>query len=51
MSTALVLLAETAEEPVIPIPMDPIWFGVIAFVILMTLGAITLSWKGISHRH
>ena len=51
MASALVVLAQEAHETVVELPMHPIWYGVIAFSILMLLGTITLSWKGISHRH
>lgn len=51
MKSALVVLAQETHETVVELPMAPVWYGVIAFVILMLLAVITLSWKGISNRH
>ena len=52
MKTAI-LLAQATEhhEPVVALPFPPIVFGLIAFAILMLLMFVTMSWKGISHRH
>ena len=33
------------------LPMDPIWYGLITLAIFLTMGIVTRSWKGISHRH
>lgn len=52
MNTSVLLAqAEEAHHTVVDLPMDPIMYGVIAFVSLMLLGIVTLSWKGISYRH
>lgn len=46
-------LAAVAQTPhvVYDLPIPPIGFGLITFSILMFLGVVTVSWKGISHRH
>lgn len=52
MKTAILLAQASPEHHVvIDLPMDPIYFGLIAFGILMFLMFVTMSWKGISHRH
>ncbi|MFB9775661.1 hypothetical protein [Brevibacterium otitidis] len=51
MKTAILLAQATEHHQVIELPMDPIYFGLIAFGILMFLMFVTMSWKGISHRH
>lgn len=33
------------------LPMDPIFYGIISLAVFLTLGIVTRSWKGISHRH
>lgn len=44
--------AEGAEHAAhTELPMDPIWFGLITLAIFLTMGIVTRSWKGISHRH
>lgn len=47
------VLAAVAETPhvVYELPIPPVAYGLITFVTLMTLGIITLSWKGIAYRH
>lgn len=50
MNEILLAAAEHAHEGA-ELPMQPIWYGVIALSILLFTGIITLSWKGISYRH
>jgi len=50
-TSILLAQAEEAHHTVVDLPMHPIFFGLIAFAVLMLLMFITMSWKGISHRH
>ncbi|NYI68904.1 hypothetical protein [Spelaeicoccus albus] len=45
------LLLQAAEEAERQLPMPSWAFGVIAFIVFLVLLGITLSWRGISHRH
>lgn len=45
------LLLQAAEEAERQLPMSPWFYGIIAFVVFLVLLGITLSWRGISHRH
>jgi hypothetical protein len=48
----LAAAAEGAEHAAhTELPMDPIWFGLTTLAIFLTMGIVTRSWKGISHRH
>ncbi|GAA2002994.1 hypothetical protein [Brevibacterium samyangense] len=51
ISTVLAQAAEEGHHIVNELPVDPIWYGVVAFAILMLLMLVTMSWKGISYRH
>ncbi|GAA2088962.1 MULTISPECIES: hypothetical protein [Brevibacterium] len=51
MQTEVLAAVEETVHVVHELPMPPLAFGLIAFASLMTLGVITLSWKGIAHRH
>ncbi|GAA4283956.1 hypothetical protein GCM10022261_14870 [Brevibacterium daeguense] len=52
MKTSILLAqAEEAHHTVVEIPMDPIWYGVITLAVFLFLMFVTMSWKGISHRH
>lgn len=46
-----ILLAAGEHHTVIELPFPSFYFGLIAFVILMTLMFITMAWKGIAYRH
>lgn len=50
MNEIILAAAEHAHEGA-ELPMDPIWYGATALGILLFLGIVTLSWKGISYRH
>lgn len=51
MTTSILATVAAAPEVVYELPIPPIGFGLITFSILMFLGIITLSWKGINYRH
>ena len=53
MTRALLLAqAEKAgHHTVVDLPMDPIWYAVIAMSVFLVLMFVTMSWKGISYRH
>lgn len=47
------VLAETGavHGAAYELPMDPIWYGVIALIVFAVLLAITFAFRGASHRH
>ncbi|WP_349828897.1 hypothetical protein [Brevibacterium litoralis] len=46
------LMAQAEEHHIVnELPMAPIWYGLMAFAILLMLMFVTMSWKGIGHRH
>lgn len=48
----LAAAAEGAEHAAhTELPMDPIFYGLTALAIFLTMGIVTRSWKGINHRH
>ncbi|GLI28881.1 hypothetical protein ARHIZOSPH14_31230 [Agromyces rhizosphaerae] len=49
MQVLTTVLAETefARE----LPMDPIWYGVIALVVFAALGFVTWSYRDVANRH
>ena len=52
MNAVIMAAAEGAEQAAhTELPMDPIWFGLATFAVFLTMGIVTRSWKGISHRH
>ncbi|WP_209325152.1 hypothetical protein [Brevibacterium renqingii] len=52
MNAAIMAAAQGAEHSAhTELPMDPIYFGLITLAIFLTMGIVTRSWKGISHRH
>lgn len=46
-----VLLAEEGVQVVNELPMDAIWYGVIAFALLMLMLLATMSLRSVSLRH
>ncbi|WP_169721449.1 hypothetical protein [Brevibacterium album] len=51
MQTEVLAAVEEATHVVYELPIPPLAYGLITIAILMTLGVITLSWKGVAHRH
>ncbi|HLR44438.1 MAG TPA: hypothetical protein VK065_04535 [Brevibacterium sp.] len=51
MATSILASVAATPHVVYDLPIPPIGFGLITFSILMFLGVVTLSWKGIAHRH
>ena len=52
MNAAIMASAEGWEPAAhVELPMDPIWYGLITLAIFITMGLVSRSWKGISHRH
>ena len=53
MKTAILLAAATNADfdHTRELPFEPIFFGLIALGILLSLMFVTMSWKGIAHRH
>ncbi|MDO5494688.1 MAG: hypothetical protein Q4G64_03130 [bacterium] len=50
MSNALFMVAPMAGGEVVnPLPMDPIWWGVIALVVLLFLLAVTWAFRNASN--
>ncbi|GAA1503751.1 hypothetical protein BI49514_01467 [Brevibacterium iodinum ATCC 49514] len=53
MNAAIMAAAAEGGEHAahVELPMDPIWYGLITLAIFITMGIVSRSWKGISHRH
>ncbi|PJJ63440.1 hypothetical protein [Compostimonas suwonensis] len=49
MSFVTAVLAES--EHAVQLPMDPIWYGVIAAVIFAALGFVTWTYRNVANRH
>ncbi|WP_127793487.1 hypothetical protein [Agromyces sp. LHK192] len=49
MSLATVVLTETVHAR--ELPMEPILYGVVAFVVLLALAFVTYSYRDVANRH
>lgn len=44
-------LQSAAEEVHVQLPIDPFFYGVIAMVVFLVLGAVTWSYRDVANRH